>query len=105
MPTCVFHLSPLYLVYIGTLPPSPLLHADIPGSLQVAVHGLVRALDYVSTVREVMVAGGCNCSRLGLVGACLGSQYGLKSIPMEWLEKTDSAKHALQLALELVKNT
>lgn len=78
---------------------------DIPGSLQSAVHALVRAVGYVSTVREVMVAGGCNCSRLGLVGACLGAQYGLKSIPKDWLKRTDSAKHALELAIELVKNT
>ena len=82
-----------------------LLLADIPGSLQAAVHALVRAEDYVSTVREIMVAGGCNCSRLGLVGACLGAQYGLKTIPKDWLERTESAKHALELAMELVKNT
>ena len=69
------------------------------------MQALVRAVDYVSTVREVMVAGGCNCSRLGLVGACLASQYGLSSIPREWLDKTDSAKHALTLAIELVQNT
>ena len=79
------------------------LLADLPGSLQAAVHALVRAADYVSTCREVMVAGGCNCSRLGLVGACLASQYGVNSIPTEWFEKTDSGKRALELAIELVK--
>ena len=84
-------------------PPLPL--TDIPGSLQGAVHSLVRARDYVATVREVIVAGGCNCSREGLVGACLGAKYGMESIPMDWLEKTDSAKHALELAIELVKDT
>jgi hypothetical protein len=69
------------------------------------VHALVKAVDYVSTVREVMVAGGCNCSRLGLVGACLGSHCGLSSVPIEWLEKTHSARYALELAIELAKNT
>ena len=95
-------LNPLHEV---TLLFSPLSLPDIPGSLQAAVHALVRAVDYVSAVREVMVAGGCNCSRLGLVGACLGSHCGLSSIPIEWLEKTHSAKHALELAIELAKNT
>ena len=68
------------------------------------MHSLVRAVDYVSTAREVMVVGGCNCSRLGLVGACLGARYGLESVPLDWVERTDSAKHALELAMELVKN-
>ena len=68
------------------------------------MHALVRAGDYVSSVREVMVAGGCNCSRLGLVGSCLGAQYGIEAIPREWMEKTDSARHTLKLALELVEN-
>ena len=82
-----------------------MLTPDIPGSLQSAVHALVRAVDYVTTAREVMVAGGCNCSRLGLVGACLGAKYGMSSIPMDWLERTDSARHAMELAMELAKNT
>ena len=69
------------------------------------MHALVRATDYVTTVREVMVAGGCNCSRLGLVGACLGAQYGMKTIPRQWMDKTDSVKHVLELSMDSVKNT
>ena len=59
---------------------------------------------YCGLAREVMVVGVCNCSRLGLVGACLGAKYGLESVPVDWVECTDSAKHALELAMELVKN-
>ena len=77
--------------------------SDLPGSLQSAVRPLLDAVDYVGPVRKVMLAGGCNCSRLGLVGACLGAKFGLSSIPMEWIEKTDSAKHALELAIQLVQ--
>lgn len=51
-----------------------------------------------------MLAGGCNCSRLCTVGACLGAKYGLEGIPKEWLEKTTAAEEALHLALQLVKH-
>ena len=54
-------------------------------------------------VRKAMVAGGCNCSRVSFIGACLGAKYGLSSIPMEWLERTDSAKRALELAIQLAQ--
>ena len=47
---------------------------------------------YVPAAREVMTAGGNNCVRLMVVGACLGAKYGLDEIPLTWLEKTDAAK-------------
>ena len=47
--------------------------------------------------------GGCNCSRVSLLGACLGAKFGLEAIPIEWLEKTDVAKRALSLAIHLVR--
>lgn len=75
----------------------------MPGSVQSAVHILLDATDYMTAVRRVGLVGGCNCSRVSLVGACLGAKFGLESIPQEWLEKTDAAKHALSLALKLVR--
>ena len=77
--------------------------SDLPGSLQAAVRCLLDDTDYVSVVRAAMLGGGCNCSRVSFVGACLGAKYGLSSIPLEWIQKTDSAKHALELAIELAQ--
>ena len=77
---------------------------DMPGSVQSAIHALLDdSADYVTSVRRVMLVGGCNCSRVSLVGACLGAKFGLEAIPMEWLEKTDAAKSALALAIQLAK--
>lgn len=64
---------------------------------------LLDAGDYVGTARRTMEAGGCNCSRVSLIGACLGAKYGLSSIPVAWLEKTDSAEHKLELAIQLAQ--
>ena len=54
-------------------------------------------------VREVIKAGGNNCIRVIVVGACLGAKYGLDEIPLTWFEKTDAAKEALELSLALVE--
>ena len=81
----------------------PTFYTDMPDSVQGAVRSLLDAAEFVGPVREALVAGGCNCSRLGFIGACLGARYGLSAIPLEWIHRTDSAKHALELALELVQ--
>ena len=57
----------------------------------------------MTVVREAMAAGGCNCSRVSFIGACLGARFGLSSIPLDWIQRTDSAKHALELAIQLVQ--
>ena len=74
----------------------------MPGSIQAAVHSLVMEGTYRTVVRKTILAGGCNCSRLCLVGACLGAKYGLEVIPREWIEKTAVAEEALRLSLQLV---
>ena len=78
-------------------------HTDLPGSLQAAMRCLLDDTDYVAVVRAAMLGGGCNCSRVSFIGACLGAKYGLSSIPLEWIQKTDSAKHALELAIQLAQ--
>lgn len=74
-----------------------------PGPFQSAVHALLNDHGYTSTVREVITAGGNSCVRLMVVGACLGAKYGLDSIPVTWMEKTNAAKEALELSLALVE--
>ena len=49
----------------------------------------------------MILAGGWNCSRLSLIGACLGAKYGLEAIPKEWMQKAFMCEEALSLALEL----
>ena len=84
---------------------SPPTHpcTGLPGSLQAAVRALLDAGDYEGPVRQVVLAGGCNCSRVSFIGACLGAKFGLESIPTEWIRKTFSAPHVLKLAIELVQ--
>ena len=71
--------------------------------MQSAVRSLLDDKTYVETVREVILAGGCNCSRISLVGACLGAKYGLEAIPKEWMQKAFKCEETLSLALELSK--
>ncbi len=78
----------------------------MPGSVQSALRSLLDAdvsADYVRAVRQVGLVGGCNCSRVSLVGACLGAKFGVDCIPMEWMEKTQVAVEALQLLIKLVQ--
>ena len=51
---------------------------------------------------QVIKAGGDNCSRLCLVGYCLGAKYGIEGIPREWIDKTAAAEEGLRLAIQLV---
>lgn len=67
------------------------------------MRALLDARDYKGPVREVILAGGCNCSRLGFVGACLGAKFGLDSIPVEWIKKTFAAEHVLDLSIQLMQ--
>ena len=76
----------------------------MPGSVQSAVHALLdSSVDYVTSIRRVALVGGCNCSRVCLVGVCLGAKFGVEAIPLKWLERTDAAKRALLLAIQLAK--
>ena len=81
---------------------SVIYSTDMPSSIQAAIHSLLLDGDYATIVRKTILAGGCNCSRLCLVGACLGAKYGLGAIPQDWMEKTAVAQEALQLSLQLV---
>ena len=67
------------------------------------MRALLDAKDYKSPVREAILAGGCNCSRVSFIGACLGARFGLESIPVDWIKKTFSAAHVLELAIQLVQ--
>jgi ADP-ribosylglycohydrolase len=74
----------------------------MPGSFQSAMRALIDDTGFVNALREVITAGGCNCSRSCVVGACLGAKYGIEGIPLEWIKRTLVAEEAIQLALKLV---
>lgn len=78
-----------------------------PGSFMGAIHATLRADGFAAGIRLVIKAGGCNCSRANLAGACLGAKYGFdidgdtpSGIPLEWMVKTDKVEEVLGLALE-----
>lgn len=65
---------------------------------------MLKASDYVSAVRNTIVAGGCNCSRVSFIGACLGAKYGIEGIPLPWIKNTNAALCALDLSMQLLGN-
>ena len=76
-----------------------------PGSFQGALHAMLTSNSYAECIRKIARAGGCNCSRANLAGACLGAVYGIggeHGIPLEWVEKTEGIHEILLLALDKV---
>ncbi|BFZ07849.1 hypothetical protein BsWGS_10887 [Bradybaena similaris] len=74
----------------------------LPEAMQSALHGVITATSYVEGIRTTMLAGGCNASRSGFIGACLAAKEGFESIPERWRSKTLRYDEVLQLALKLV---
>ncbi|KAK9812894.1 hypothetical protein WJX72_005338 [[Myrmecia] bisecta] len=60
----------------------------LPGSFQGPIHAVATSSSYVEAVRKTIVAGGDNCSRVGLVGAIFGAAEGSNAIPAAWKSKT-----------------
>ncbi len=53
-----------------------------PGSFMGALHAALTSRQrggFANSVRDVMKAGGCNCSRANLTGAILGAAFGFQS--------------------------
>lgn len=80
-----------------------------PGSFMGAVLAVLQhGRDYSSVIRQVIRAGGCNCSRVNLAGALVGAMHGIdhegagKGIPLVWIERTDAIDEILSLAIKAV---
>ena len=85
-----------------------------PGSFMGAILACFTASEkrgsFADSIRALMRAGGCNCSRANLAGAVLGASFGFndesgisgRGIPIEWLAKTDRAEHLLELVLSKI---
>ncbi|XP_038674818.1 selenoprotein J [Scyliorhinus canicula] len=77
----------------------------IPGNFLNSLHCLLATPslnDYPATVRLTMAAGGCNCSRLSFVGACVGAVVGSRGIPADWIKKSRHGDAIQKLSEDLV---
>jgi ADP-ribosylglycohydrolase len=59
----------------------------------------------ISAVRQTILAGGDNCSRVLFIGACLGALNGLDGVPSEWLAQTNEGATVHRLAQKLAGAT
>ncbi|XP_033643362.1 crystallin J1B-like [Asterias rubens] len=75
---------------------------DLPGAFQSALHSLINHTDLAAGVRTTIMAGGCNASRSGFIGSCLGARNGSQGIPETWKSKTFSYSKVLELSQKLV---
>lgn len=66
-----------------------------PGTFCGALHAIITSKNYKSAVLKTIKAGGCNCSRANFVGAYFAAFKGIKSIPKEWIQKTEASKSFL----------
>ena len=76
----------------------------LPGSFQGGLSTLLRASSYVEAVRMNIMAGGCNCCRANVVGACLGAKFGIDGIPHEWLQKVEGIAEIADMAINIVQS-
>lgn len=80
----------------------------LPGSLQGALYVLLTTSGYTAAVRANLVAGGDNCSRAILVGACAAASAiqdasAADPVPADWKAKTTQYAHIETLARQLVQ--
>lgn len=78
-------------------------NCHLPGSYQGSLHAFIRnsGMDsFVSTIRDVITAGGCNCSRANYAGALLGAKEGIEGIPEHWLGKVNDIEKIMSMAIK-----
>jgi ADP-ribosylglycohydrolase len=73
-------------------------------SLQTPLHAAAVAGDaigeaeFLAATRSTLVASGCNCSRLCILGAILGAVGGFEAVPEEWVAKTSVGEEVVASA-------
>ena len=84
------------------LPLSFFIPTDLPANLKSSLFLLLKGEEGLTgTIRKGIVSGGCTCSRLTVVGACLGARDGLEAIPTAWITKTKKAREVMSLMKKL----
>ena len=66
-----------------------------PGTFNGSIHAIITSKNYKNAIIKTIKAGGCNCSRANFVGAYFAAKNGIKSIPKDWIKKTNPAKNIL----------
>ena len=67
-----------------------------PGTFMGSIHAMITSKNYNTAVIYTIRAGGCNCSRANFVGAYFAAANGVKNIPLQWINKTKSAKSIIK---------
>ena len=67
-----------------------------PGTFMGSIHAIITSKNYKTAVIKTIKAGGCNCSRANFVGAYFAAANGVKNIPLQWINKTKSAKSIIK---------
>ena len=67
-----------------------------PGTFMGSIHAMITSKNYKTAVIKTIKAGGCNCSRANFVGAYFAAANGVKNIPLQWINKTKSAKNIIK---------
>ena len=67
-----------------------------PGTFMGSIHAIITSKNYKTAVIKTIKAGGCNCSRANFVGAYFAATDGVKNIPLQWINKTKSAKSIIK---------
>lgn len=78
-------------------------NCHLPGCFQAPIHALVCAAPaYETAVTNTILQGGCNASRAGFIGACMGAHLGYDAVPSAWRTKftlwDETLRHAEALA-------
>jgi|TARA_B110000027_G_scaffold113209_1_gene122189 hypothetical protein len=67
-----------------------------PGTFNGSIHAIITSKNFKNAIIKTIKAGGCNCSRANFVGAYFAAKNGIKSIPKDWIKKTNPAKNILK---------
>ena len=67
-----------------------------PGTFMGSINAMITSKNYKTAVIKTIKAGGCNCSRANFVGAYFAAANGVKNIPLQWINKTKSAKSIIK---------
>jgi len=78
-------------------------NCHLPGSYQGALHAFIQNTtsqdSFAATIRDVIRAGGCNCSRGNYAGALVGAREGVQGIPTHWIGKVTGIDDILEMAM------
>ena len=73
----------------------------LPGSFFGAMAVVQLSPDYVSAVRNNIMAGGDSCGRAGFIGALWSAKNGLDGIPRDWIEKVTDIEETIENAITI----